>query len=36
MIVKHIKTHGLNTNPLPVGITTPQASFTNVFKFTST
>ena len=29
------KTYGLNTNPLPVGIITSQASFINVFKFTN-
>ena len=30
------KAHGLNTNPLSVGITTSRtSSFTNVFKFTN-
>ena len=31
----NVKTHGLNTDPLSVGITTSQTSFTNVFKFTN-
>ena len=30
-----LKAHGLNTNPLSVGITTSRSSFTNVFKFTN-
>ena len=32
---QNVKTCGLNTNPLSVGITTSRTSFTNVLKFTN-
>ncbi len=30
-----LKAHGLNTNPLSVGITTSRTSCINIFKFTN-